>query len=80
MSNVTLKEFTEKFADELQINIDTLLKNNLSEITKYDSMGKINISILIETLFEFQIKYEDLDSAKTVKAIYEICIKEKAND
>ena len=78
MSDLTLEDFTEKFADELAINIHTLLANNLSEIDEYDSMGKINISLLIEELFEFQIEYEDLDSAETIKVLYEICIKKQA--
>lgn len=75
MSNVTLEEFTEKFANELEIDTETLIKNDLSEIDEFDSMGKINISLLIEDLFEFQIDYDDLDSAKTITAVYEICIK-----
>jgi acyl carrier protein len=80
MSNVTLDEFAEKFANELLIDIDTLLTNNLSDITQYDSMGKINISLLIEELFDFQIEYEDLNSAETIATLYQICMSRQTND
>ena len=75
MSKITLEEFAQKFADELQINIDRALIENLSAIDEYDSMAKINISLLIEELFEFQIEYDDLDSADSIKDLFEICVR-----
>jgi len=74
MSEITLNEFAQKFADEIGINIETALSENLSDISAYDSMGKIYISILIEELFEFQIEYDHLNSADTLKSLHEICV------
>ena len=75
MSKINLKEFAQKFADELGISIDTALSENLSSMSEYDSMAKINVSLLIEEQFDFQIEYEDLNSIDTLKALYEICLK-----
>lgn len=75
MSEVTFEDFAKKFAGELLINTDKVLTKNLYELAEFDSMAKINVSLLIEDLFEFQIEYEDLSSTETIKALYEFCIK-----
>ena len=80
MYKVTFYDFSKRFADELNINFDDLVGKKLSEIPEYDSMGKIDISLLIEELFNFRIEYEDLNTASTLKALYEICGKESKND
>ena len=50
---------------------------NLNDIPEYDSMGKINISLLIEELFDFQIEYDDLNSATTLEDLYNMCLRNK---
>jgi len=75
MCKVTFDEFSQRFADEININLDAAKDLKLNEIPEYDSMGKINISLLIEELFDFQIEYEDLNTASRLKALYEICAK-----
>lgn len=71
MSNVTYEKFAERFADELQIHIDVAKKEKLSQIPEYDSMGKINVSLLIEELFDYQIDYDELNSKDTLASLYE---------
>ena len=75
MSNVTFDEFSQSFVDEININLDATKGVNLNDIPEYDSMGKINISLLIEELFDFQIDYEDLSSAATLEELYNICLR-----
>ena len=75
MSNVNFNEFLQRFTEELDIKLDNITEIKLSDIPEYDSMGKINISLLIEELFDFQIEYEDLNTASSLKALYEICAK-----
>lgn len=77
MSNITFDEFSQRFVDEININLDGTKDVNLNDIPEYDSMGKINISLLIEELFEFQIEYEDLNSATTLQELYKICLRNK---
>ena len=74
MSNVTFDEFSQRFADEISIDLDAAKDQKLNDITEYDSMGKISISLLIEELFDFQIEYEDLSSASTLEELYKMCV------
>ena len=80
MSNVTFDEFSQRFADEINISLDAALNLKLNEIPEYDSMGKINISLLIEELFDFQIEYEDLNSVYTLQGLFNICPEESRLD
>jgi acyl carrier protein len=80
MPNTTFDEFSARFSDELSITLDITRDLKLSEIPEYDSMGKINISLLIEELFNFQIEYDHLSSADTLNTLYEICVTQGAND
>ena len=77
MSNLTFDEFLQGFVDELNISFDDVVGKKLSEIPEYDSMGKINISLLIEELFDFQIEYEDLNTTDTVEELYNLCVRNK---
>lgn len=77
MSNVTFDEFSQRFVNEININLDGTKDVNLNDIPEYDSMGKINISLLIEELFDFQIEYEDLNSAATLEELYNMCLRNK---
>ena len=77
MSKVTFYDFSKRFADELNINIDVVVGKKLSEIPDYDSMGKINISLLIEELFNFQIEYEDLNTSGNLEELYNMCERNK---
>ena len=71
MSKVTFEEFAREFASDLEINDDHFLTSNLKDVSQYDSMGKITVSLTIEKLFGFQIAYEVLDKAVTIHSIYE---------
>ena len=75
MSNVNFDEFLQRFTEDLDIKIDNITEIKLSDIPKYDSMGKIIISLLIEELFDFQIEYEDLCTASSVEELYNMCLK-----
>ena len=77
MSNITFDEFSQRFVNEININLDKTKDVNLNDIPEYDSMGKINISLLIEELFDFQIEYEDLNSATTLEELYNMCLRNK---
>ena len=74
MSNVSFDEFSQKFLDEINVNIEDIKDKTLGEIPEYDSMGRINISLLIEELFNFQVEYDDLSSASTIENLYNMCL------
>lgn len=73
MSNITFQEFAQKFSDELEIDLEVALNEKLSSMSSYDSMAQINLSLLIEEIFDFQIKHDELQSVDTLMALYELC-------
>lgn len=77
MFKVTFDDFSQRFSEEIGVNLETLKELKLTEIPEFDSMGKINISLLIEELFDFQIEYEDLNTASSVEELYNVCVENK---
>lgn len=73
MSKINLEDFANRFAAELNIENKELLAEDLTNLPEYDSMGKINISLLIEELFGFQIDYEELNQLNTLESLYRYC-------
>ena len=74
MSNVTFTEFAEAFAQDLELETEHHFTCPLKEIPQYDSLGKINFSLVIERLFGFQIPYDVLDKQEGLKELYEYCV------
>ena len=74
MSKVSFKEFALKFAEELEIEGDDYMETPLDEIPEFDSMGKISASLVIESLFEFEIDYDVLDEEESIRSLYEYCL------
>ena len=74
MSKVSFEEFALKFAEELEIEGDDYLETPLDEIPEFDSMGKITASLVIESLFEFEIDYDVLEEQESIKSLYEYCM------
>jgi acyl carrier protein len=71
MSKVSFEEFAKEFASDLEIEGDEYITAHLKDVSQYDSMGKIIISLTIEKLFGFQIAYEVLDKADTIQSLYD---------
>ena len=76
MSKVDFNEFSEKFAEVLEIKDDKYLSAQLSDVSEYDSVGKINVRLLIEDLFSFQIDYDVLNEKDTIQSLYDFCSKQ----
>ena len=74
MSEVPFEEFALKFAEELEIEGDDYLETPLDEIPEFDSIGKITASLVIESLFEFEIDYDVLEEQESIKSLYEYCM------
>lgn len=74
MSKVSFEEFALKFAEELEIEGDDYMETSLDEIPEFDSMGKISASLVIESLFEFEIDYDVLDEEESIRSLYEYCM------
>ena len=50
-----------------------LLDVQSSDISEYDRAGKINVSLLIEDFFSFQIDYDVLNEKDTIQSLYDFC-------
>jgi acyl carrier protein len=71
MSKVSFEEFAKEFASDLEIEGDEYITAHLIDLPEYDSMGKITVSLTIEKLFGFQIAYEVLENADTIRSLYD---------
>ena len=66
MSNFDQKiqSFKAEIAELLKISTNDLDSKDLDEIPNYDSMAKINISLIVEEIFNYKIPLSDLDESK----------------
>jgi acyl carrier protein len=76
MSKISFEEFARAFANDLEIDDESFLTANLQDVQQYDSMGKITVSLTIEKLFGFQITYDVLDKAESLRSLYEYSCKQ----
>ena len=79
MSNVDFENFNKNFKKSLDIKYDIQSNTLLSDISEFDSMGKISTSLLIEELFKFTIDFETLNKTKTLYELYEVCCERSQN-
>jgi acyl carrier protein len=73
MSTIDYAQFCHKLAEVLEVKADKLASLPLADVAEYDSMGKINASLLVEELFGFQIAFETLDNATSAATLYAYC-------
>lgn len=79
MSEIGFENFNKNFKKSLNIKYDIQSNTLLSNISEFDSMGKISTSLLIEELFKFTIDYETLDKTKTLYELYKVCCERSQN-
>ena len=73
MSEIYFEDFSKQFKKSLSINYEIEPDTFLKDISEFDSMGKINASLLIEDLFNFTIDFETLDKTKSLSELYKVC-------
>ena len=69
----SIDDFIKTLGSLLEIN-NLQYNSDLSSLAEFDSMAKINLSLLIEELFSFQISYQDLDQITVISELYEHCV------
>lgn len=67
--------FVEKLATLLKTEKQSVLVNNLSSFPTHDSLGKIEVAMLIEDVFGVQISQEELNLCQTAQDIFNACTK-----
>ncbi len=73
MLKISFEDFVQQFKNELDIQTPDFSEVNLKDVPEYDSMGKINASLLIEKIFGFQIEFEFLDTVENLKSLWIYC-------
>jgi acyl carrier protein len=73
MSTIDYAQFCSKLAEVLEVGADKVTGQPFAHIAEYDSMGKINASLLVEELFGFQIAFETLDTATSAATLFAYC-------
>ena len=74
MSNQKMQEFQINFFDALelgQIEFD-FEKQNIQEIPEFDSLGKINIALMLREKYQIEAELDDLSSAETLLELYQM--------
>ena len=74
MSNEKMQEFQINFFDALelgQIEFD-FEKQNIQEIPEFDSLGKINIALMLREKYQIEAELDDLSSAETLLELYQM--------
>lgn len=62
--------FIKRIADTLEVDVISLETTALSDFKEFDSMAVINISLLIEEMFDWEIPLEHLDGAGLALDLY----------
>ena len=74
MSNQKMQEFQINFFDALelgQIEFD-FEKQNIQEIPEFDSLGKINIALMLREKYQIEAELDDLSNAETLLELYQM--------
>jgi acyl carrier protein len=70
----TFEKFTVKIADLLMVEVDGLLNHSLQDLPEFDSMARINVALLIEEEYGYQVALDDLNSIVSLKALYDFVV------
>ena len=74
VSNKKMQEFQINFFDALElspIEFD-FEKQNIQEIPEFDSLGKINIALMLREKYQIEAELDDLSNAETLLELYQM--------
>jgi len=73
MSNpVSYEFFRSRLALLLQVSEDDLDNRPLTELNHYDSLGRIEVSALMEDCLGYAISQAELDTCKTSRDLFDV--------
>lgn len=70
--SVSYEIFLSRLASLLQVEGSDLDGLPLAAVRNYDSLGRIEVSALMEDCFDFIASQNDLDSCKTAKDLFNL--------
>ena len=78
MSSATsYEQFKFQLARLLMVSEEELDSTALAEIKNYDSLGRIEVSALVEDSFGFLMSQTDSESCKTARDLYNLAVSKR---
>jgi acyl carrier protein len=68
----TFEKFTVKIADILMVEACDLINSNLQDLPEFDSIARINVGLLIDEEYGYQVALDDLNSLPSLRALYDL--------
>jgi acyl carrier protein len=70
--STTYESFRSQLALLLQVSEDDLENSTLEDIKNYDSLGRIEVSALVEDCFGYAVSQTELDTCKTASDLFDL--------
>jgi acyl carrier protein len=68
----SFEKFTIKISDLIMIEAGELIDSNLQDLPEFDSMARINVGLLIEEEYGYQVALDDLNSLQSLSSLYDL--------
>lgn len=68
----SFENFAVKVSGLLMVEAGVLIHSNLQDLPEFDSMARINIGILIEEDYGYQVALDDLNSLQSLRSLYDL--------
>ena len=68
----SFEKFTIKIADLLMVKSCDLIDSNLQDLPEFDSIARINVGLLIEEEYGYQVSLDDLNSLTSLCGLYDL--------
>lgn len=68
----SFEKFTVQISDLLMVEVGDLIDSNLQNLPEFDSMAKINVGLLIEEEYGYQVALDDLNTLQSLRSLYDL--------
>ena len=78
MSEQKMHEFQNNFVNALELEQSSIdfETQNIQEIPEFDSLGMINVALMLREKYQIEAEVEDLSRAETLLELYQMLMNE----
>ena len=78
MSDQKMHEFQNNFVNALELEQSSIdfETQNIQEIPEFDSLGMINVALMLRVKYQIEAEVEDLSRAETLLELYQMLMNE----
>ena len=78
MSDQKMHEFQNNFVNALELEQSSIdfETQNIQEIPEFDSLGMINVALMLREKYQIEAEVEDLSRAETLLELYQMLMNE----